>query len=89
MRALVSSSALAVNFFDPWRGETLADLGAALSLNAPVMSLYFEYKPSNYPVKPRSPNLDLRLTLATMVQRVPAGWLNVLIRPCVERLDLR
>jgi hypothetical protein len=63
MRALVSSSALAVNFFDPWRGETLADLGAALSLNAPVMSLHFEYKPSNYPVKPRSPNLDLMLTL--------------------------
>ena len=63
MRALVSSSALAVNFFDPWRGERLVELGAALSLNAPVVSLGFEYKPLNYPVKPRSPNLDLMLTL--------------------------
>jgi hypothetical protein len=64
MRALLSSSALAVNFFDPWRGEDLANLSAVLSLNAPVRSLQFEYKPRDYPVKPRSPNLDVMLTLA-------------------------
>jgi hypothetical protein len=64
MRALVSSSALAVNFFDAWRDADLAALRRALGVDVPVVSLRFEYKPENYPVGPRSPNLDLMLTLA-------------------------
>jgi len=64
MRALISSSALAVNFFDAWRDASSAVLGRALGVETPVVSLRFEYKPENYPVGPGSPNLDLLLTLA-------------------------
>ncbi len=64
MRALLSSSALAVNFFDPWRSIDKASLGAALQVGAPVADLRFEYVCRNYPVGPRSPNLDLLATLA-------------------------
>lgn len=68
MRALLSSSALAVNFFDPWRAGHLGDLSRALGFDG-LAALSFEYKPPNYPVGPRSPNLDLLLTLTggTMV----------------------
>ncbi len=55
MRALVSSSALAVNFFDAWRDSPPGDLGKALGLGALPESLSFEYKPLRYPVGPRSP----------------------------------
>lgn len=63
MRALVSSSALAVNFFDAWRDSPPGDLGKALGLGALPESLSFEYKPLRYPVGPRSPNFDLLLSL--------------------------
>lgn len=63
MRSLVSSSALAVNFFDAWRASALGVLGGALGLGASVVTLRFEYKPERYPVGPRSPNFDLLLSL--------------------------
>lgn len=65
MRALVSSSALAVNFFDSWRDVPNGLLTNALKLQKPIASLRFEYKcdKKKYPVGPRSPNLDLLLAL--------------------------
>lgn len=62
MRSLLSSSALAVNFFDPWRDTSKDGLAAALELS-PIATLRFEYKCPKFPVKPRSPNLDVWLTL--------------------------
>ena len=66
MRALVSSSALAVNFFDSWRDVSKGLLTNALKLPELITSLRFEYKcdKEKYPVGPGSPNLDLLLTLA-------------------------
>jgi hypothetical protein len=61
MRSFVSSSALAVNFFDPWRGADLSALSAALDVNTNIASLQFEYKTQKYPVGRRSPNLDLAM----------------------------
>lgn len=63
MRALLSSSALAVNFFDAWRHTPRDALTQALALPAPITDLQFEYKCRHYPVGPRSPNLDVLLTL--------------------------
>jgi hypothetical protein len=63
MRSLVSSSALAVNFFDAWRDSGLGAVGAALGLGASAVAFRFEYKPDRYPVGPRSPNFDLLLSL--------------------------
>jgi hypothetical protein len=65
MRALVSSSALAVNFFDSWRDVSKGLLTNALKLPELITSLRFEYKcdKEKYPVGPGSPNLDLLLTL--------------------------
>lgn len=62
MRALVSSSALAANFFDSWRHCSKDDLANALNL-APIKSLRFEYKCQGYPVGPGAPNIDVLLTL--------------------------
>ena len=64
MRALASSSALAVNFFDSWRLADKTRLASTLGLSAPITELRFEYKTLKYPVRPRSPNLDLLLRLA-------------------------
>jgi hypothetical protein len=64
MRALMSSSALAVNYFDAWRETDKAQLAMALGLPAGLDTLCFEFRPTGYPVKPRSPNLDLLLTLS-------------------------
>jgi hypothetical protein len=64
MRALVSSSALAANFFDNWRHVPKDPLVTALNLKQPITALRFEYKCKDYPVGPGSPNLDLLLTLA-------------------------
>jgi hypothetical protein len=64
MRALASSSALAANFFDAWRDAEKGALTKALALPSAIASLRFEYKPQGYPVRPRSPNLDLLLVLA-------------------------
>ena len=64
MRALVSSSALAVNFFDAWRDVSKLALARALGFNSDIAELSFESKTADYPVKPRSPNLDLMLCLA-------------------------
>lgn len=63
MRALISSSAFAVNFFDAWRGGQLDVLGDALGTSGSGGTLRFEYKPARYPVSPRSPNLDVLVTL--------------------------
>lgn len=63
MRALLSSSALAVNFFDAWRHIPKDALTQALALPAPISRLQFEYKCKHYPVAPRSPNLDVLFTL--------------------------
>jgi hypothetical protein len=64
MRALASSSALAVNFFDPWRIYDKSALSRILGLDSPVSHLSFEFKTRDYPVRPRSPNLDVMLRLA-------------------------
>ena len=66
MRALLSSSALAVNFFDSWRHIPKEPLTNALNLPKSIISLRFEHKcdKKKYPVGPGSPNLDLLLTLA-------------------------
>ncbi len=70
MRALLSSSALAVNVFDYWRTAGPRELSSALGLDQPITQVQFEYQCSNYPVRPpspnlkqRSPNLDVLLTL--------------------------
>jgi hypothetical protein len=58
MQALHSSSALAVNVFDYWRGRSLAWLVGALALPSEPASLRFEAQfPTGLPGKP--PNLDL------------------------------
>src|SRR5690349_5768599 len=44
MRALVSSSALAVNFFDAWRHANKSPLASALQLSSPITHLCFEFK---------------------------------------------
>jgi len=50
MRALLSSSALAVNFFDAW-GETPKDgLAEALGLPEPISQLHFEHTCRRYPL---------------------------------------
>lgn len=64
MAALLSSSALAVNFFDPLRNTAFTGLGAALGLASEVIDLRFEYVCRRYPVGPRAPNLDVLITLA-------------------------
>jgi len=64
MRALASSSALAVNFFDAWRDVDKQVLARALGLGSAIAQLSFEFKTNDYPVRPRSPNLDLMLCLA-------------------------
>lgn len=63
MRSLVSSSALAVNFFDAWRDSAHAGIGLALGFGETAVTLRFEYIPDGYPVGPRSPNFDLLLSL--------------------------
>src|SRR5687767_6184494 len=55
MRALVSSSALAANFFDTWRNTSKDALVTALGLEQPIASLRFEYKCCGYPVGPDPP----------------------------------
>jgi hypothetical protein len=62
MRALISSSALAVNFFDAWPRVPNERLAAAVGLGEPIVQLRFEYKCTDYPIGPRSPNLDVVLT---------------------------
>lgn len=62
MQALHSSSALAVNFFDYWRGLSLTWLQDAMSLSSKPASLCFEKKfPTRLPGNP--PNLDVALSL--------------------------
>jgi hypothetical protein len=63
MRALASSSALVVNFFDVWRDRDKTVLAGALGLPAPITDMQFEFKTRGYPVRPRSPNLDLLIHL--------------------------
>lgn len=60
MQALHSSSALACNVFDYWRGRDTSALAQALDVPAPVCSLNFERK---YPtgLRGKAPNLDVVL----------------------------
>src|SRR5256885_12900805 len=63
MRALYSSSALAVNVFDYWTSRDSAPLGRALELGSEVRSLRFEAQfPTGLDGNP--PNLDLAMVLA-------------------------
>lgn len=63
MLALHSSSALAANIFDYWRGRSLAWVTGALSLTSEPSSLRFEAQfPTGLPGTP--PNLDLAFVLA-------------------------
>jgi len=58
MQALHSSSALACNVFDYWRGRDTGPLAAALGINAPICSIRFEQKfPTG--LRGRAPNLDV------------------------------
>jgi hypothetical protein len=60
MRSLRSSSALACNVFDPWRGRPLAPLAHALEADGPFTELSFERKvPHGLGSFP--PNLDVML----------------------------
>jgi hypothetical protein len=60
MQALHSSSALACNVFDFWRGRDKAELARALDLASTICGIHFERKfPTG--VGPRSPNLDVVL----------------------------
>lgn len=60
MQALHSSSALACNFFDYWRGRDLEMLGKSFGLDGRLCGLAFEQK---YPagLKGKAPNLDVVL----------------------------
>lgn len=58
MQALHSSSALAYNFFDYWRGRDSQTLASALDLPAPIIDIAFEHKyPTGLPGN--APNLDV------------------------------
>jgi hypothetical protein len=65
MRSLISSSALAVNFFDAWRHAAKERLATALNLGESIERLRFEYRCTDYPIGPRSPNLDVVITTAS------------------------
>jgi hypothetical protein len=60
MQALHSSSALACNVFDYWRGRDTTPLAKALEIDAPICSIAFEKK---YPtgLRGKAPNLDVVL----------------------------
>jgi hypothetical protein len=64
MQALHSSSALACNLFDYWRGRDTAGLAQALDVPGPICSIAFERK---YPtgLQGKSPNLDVVLQPAS------------------------
>lgn len=63
MKALHSSSALAVNFFDHWIGKNTSALTTALGLNSKIVTIKFEEQfPTGLPGNP--PNLDIVLELA-------------------------
>jgi hypothetical protein len=60
MQALHSSSALACNFFDYWRGRDTHALASALSLPVPIVKIAFEQKfPTG--LRGKAPNLDVVL----------------------------
>lgn len=62
MRAIHSSSALAVNFFDPWVGKETQPLAEILRLESKPSAIEFEGKyPTGLPGNP--PNLDVVLKL--------------------------
>ena len=63
LQAVHSSSALACNVFDYWRGQDAGPLARALRLGSDIAEIKFEQKfPTG--VSPRSPNLDVVLSLA-------------------------
>jgi hypothetical protein len=64
MQALHSSSALACNVFDYWRGRDTAALAQALDVPGPICSIAFERK---YPtgLRGKPPNLDIVLQPAS------------------------
>ena len=63
MQALHSSSALACNVFEYWRGRDCSNLATVLGLHQQIRSIRFEHKfPTGLPGN--APNLDVVLTLA-------------------------
>ncbi len=58
--SLRSSSALALNFFAPWRGQDLTPLGDALGVRGHFQELRFEQK-FEHGLPPKWPNLDVVL----------------------------
>ena len=60
MRSLRSSSALACNVFDPWRGTNLQALAIALELNGEYTELAFEQRVP-HGLKGTPPNIDVML----------------------------
>jgi hypothetical protein len=63
MKAVHSSSALAVNVFDYWRGRDAGVLGTAMGAHAGIVDVEFEQKrPTGLPGN--APNIDVVLTLA-------------------------
>ena len=64
MKALHSSSALAVNFFDSWVGKDASPLASILGLDSEIASIKFEEQfPTGLTGNP--PNLDVALELAS------------------------
>ncbi len=63
MKALHSSSALAVNFFDSWLGNDTSAIGSVLGLSADITAIKFE---EQYPtgLSGNPPNLDVVLELS-------------------------
>lgn len=64
IQALHSSSALACNFFEHWRGRDASPLASALKLSAPITTIKYERKfPTGLPGN--APNLDVVLPLSS------------------------
>lgn len=64
MSSLLSSSALAVNFFNAWCDGPCAPIEAALGLSAPISGISFEHKCRPYALTSKCPNLDVFLALS-------------------------
>lgn len=68
LRAVHSSTALAVNVFDYWNGSDAAPLGAALGLPAPVRRIVFEpHLPTGLGGNPANPDVLLGLENGALV----------------------
>lgn len=85
MRALHSSSALAVNFFEYWVSADRGPLARAFGLNEPVESIDFE---AQYPtgLDGNPPNLDVCLTLPSGQKvAIESKFCEWLVRKSINR----